>query len=117
MQMQATALMGSTQVVATKKGEQQKARLKVMDIGVEASGGDVYWMDFWGEEALSEEELRQVLRQQVQIEVRRVSASTGKQPGGKAFLNLTGGATRLNGQIVQRALRAQASQAAQPRAS
>jgi hypothetical protein len=101
MQMQCQALAGSTQVVATKKGEQQKARLKVMDIEPEAAGCDVYWVDFWGEEALSDEELRQ----QVAIDVRRVSASPGKQQpgaqGARAFLNISGGAVRLNGQVVQ----------------
>ena len=117
MQMQCQALMGDTRMVATKKGERQVAKLKVMDIGPEASGGDLYWVDFWGEDALTDDELRQVLRQQVTIEVRRVSATAGKQPGTRAFLNLSGGAVRLNGQVVQRALRAQQAQAGTQRSA
>jgi hypothetical protein len=119
MQMQGQALAGKTGVVATKRGEQQKSQLKVMDIGPEAAGGDVYWIDFWGEDALSEEELESVLRRQVEIEVRHVSASAGKRlpqtevpggaGGGRVFLNFSGGAVRLNGQVVQRALRTRGS--------
>jgi hypothetical protein len=121
MQMQGQALAGKTGVVATKRGEQQKSQLKVMDIGPEAAGGDVYWVDFWGEDALLEEELEAVLRRQVEIEVRHVSASAGKRlpqteapggaggGGGRVFLNFAGGAVKLNGQVVQRALRTRGS--------
>jgi hypothetical protein len=87
-----------------KKGDHlQKTRLKVLDLGPEASGGDLYWIDFLGEAALSEDELRQIARQQVTVEVRRMYASTGKAGG--AFLNANGGAIRLGDQVVQRALR------------
>ncbi len=121
MQMQGQALAGSTQSLTTKRGETlQKTKLKVIDLGPEASGGDVYWVDFLGDDALTDEELRQVIRQQVTIEIRRFSTSVGKQQPVRAYLNANGGAVRLNGQVVQRALRTQTSQngqAAQPRAS
>jgi hypothetical protein len=109
MQMQGQALAGSTQSLTTKRGETlQKTKLKVIDLGPEASGGDVYWVDFLGDDALTDEELRQVMRQQVMIEIRRFSTSVGKQQPVRAYLNATGGAVRLNGQVVQRALRTQA---------
>jgi hypothetical protein len=112
MQLTGQILTGSTQTIATKKGEQlQKTKLKVIDIGPEAAGGDVYWIDFLGEAALSEDELRQVARQQVVVEVRRLYASAGKQQG-RAYLNATGGAVLLGGSIVQRGLRTQARSAA-----
>src|SRR5579871_2522218 len=99
-------LTGSTQTIATKKGDHlQKTRLKILDLGPEASGGDLYWIDFLGEAALTDEELRQVSRQSVAVEVRRMYASSGKQGG--AFLNASGGAVKLNGQIVQKGLRAE----------
>jgi len=110
MQMQGTALAGGTQTFQTKRGEAlQKTKLKVLDVGAEARA-DVYWVDFLGEAALSDEEMEQVMRQTVEIEVRGVSATMGKQ-GGRAFLNVSGGAIRLNGQVVQRGLRAQRAQA------
>jgi hypothetical protein len=99
-------LTGSTQTIATKKGDHlQKTRLKILDLGPEANGGDLYWIDFLGECALADDELRQVSRQTVQVEVRRMYASAGKQGG--AFLNANGGAVVLGGQIVQRTLRSQ----------
>jgi len=105
MQLSGQVLTGSTQTIATKKGDHlQKTRLKVLDLGPEASGGDLYWIDFLGEAALAEDELRQIARQQVQVEVRRMYASSGKQGG--AFLNANGGAIRLGDQVVQRGLRA-----------
>lgn len=104
MQLSGQILTGSTQIIATKKGDHlQKTRLKVLDLGPEANGGDVYWIDFLGDAALTDEELRQVSRQQVMVEVRRMYASAGKTGG--AFLNASGGAVLLNGQIVQKALR------------
>lgn len=106
MQLSGQILTGSTQTIATKKGDHlQKTRLKVLDLGPEASGGDVYWIDFLGDAALTDEELRQVSRQAVTVEVRRMYASAGKQGG--AFLNASGGAVVHNGQIVQKALRSQ----------
>ncbi len=104
MQLSGQILTGSTQTLATKKGDHlQKTRLKVLDLGPEANGGDVYWIDFLGDAALTDEELRQVSRQQVTVEVRRMYASAGKTGG--AFLNASGGAVVLNGQIVQKTLR------------
>ena len=104
MQLSGQILTGSTQTIATKKGDHlQKTRLKVLDLGPEANGGDVYWIDFLGDAALTDEELRQVSRQQVTVEVRRMYASAGKNGG--AFLNASGGAVILNGQIVQKTLR------------
>lgn len=104
MQLSGQILTGSTQTIATKKGDHlQKTRLKVLDLGPEANGGDVYWIDFLGDAALTDEELRQVSRQQVTVEVRRMYASAGKNGG--AFLNASGGAIMLNGQIAQKTLR------------
>jgi hypothetical protein len=105
MQLTGQILTGSTQTITTKKGDHlQKTRLKVLDLGPEANGGDVYWIDFLGDAALTDDELRQVARQSVSVEVRRMYASAGKQGG--AFLNASGGAVILNGQIVQKGLRA-----------
>lgn len=104
MQITAQVLTGSTQTIATKKGEHlQKTRLKLLDIGPEASGGDLYWVDFLGEAALTDDELRQVSRKQVQVEVRRMYASAGSKGG--AFLNASGGAVLLEGLVIQRGLR------------
>jgi hypothetical protein len=108
MQLSGQILTGSTQTIATKKGEHlQKTRLKILDLGPEAAGGDVYWIDFLAEAALSEEELRHVNRQQVVVEVRRMYASSGKSGG--AFLNASGGAILLVGAVVQRGLHATAA--------
>src|SRR6478672_13223590 len=86
------ALAGSTEISSTKKrGDLQKTKLKVMDMGPEANGGDLYWIDFLGEGALSDEELDAILRQPVVIEVRRIYISTGNQPG-RSYLNASGGA-------------------------
>jgi len=116
MQMQGTALAGGTQTFQTKRGEAlQKTKLKVLDVGAEARA-EVYWVDFLGEAALTDEEMERVMRQKVEIEVRGVSATVGKQ-GGRAFLNVSGGAIRLNGQVVQRSLRGQGGAQPQPRAS
>jgi hypothetical protein len=105
MQLSGQILTGSTQTIATKKGDHiQKTRLKVLDLGPEANGGDVYWIDFLGDAALSDDDLRQVARQSVTVEVRRMYASAGKNGG--AFLNASGGAVLLNGQVVQKGLRA-----------
>src|SRR5260370_14736770 len=85
-------LTGSTHSIATKQGESlQKTKLKLIDIGPEASGGDVYWVDFLGEAALAEDELRQITRQAVTVEIRRFSATAGQQ-GGRAYLNANAGA-------------------------
>src|SRR6476646_7444668 len=103
------ALTGSTEVISTKKrGDLQKTKLKIMDLGAEANGGDLYWIDFLGEAALTDEELKQILRQQVVVEVRRMYASAGKQLG-QAYLNASGGAIRREGEVVQRNLRVEAA--------
>src|SRR5690349_2690304 len=103
MQLSGQILTGSTQTIATKKGDHlQKTRLKVLDLGQEAAGGDVYWIDFLAEAALAEDELRQIARQQVTVEVRRMYASSGKNGG--SFLNANGGAIRLGDQVVQRGM-------------
>ena len=107
MQLTGQILTGSTQTIATKKGGTlEKTKLKIMDIGPEASGGDIYWIDFLGEAALTDEELDAILRQPVLIEVRRIYLSTGNQPG-RSYLNASGGAVLQNGQIVQSGLRSQ----------
>jgi len=104
MKIEGGALAGSTQTIATKKGGTlEKTKLKIMDIGPEASGGDICWIDFLGEAALSDEEIKQVLRQQVVVEVRRMYASAGKETG-KAYLNANGGAVIRNCQVTQRGL-------------
>ena len=77
-----------------------------MYMGAEASGGDLYWIDFLGEAALSDEELDAILRQPVVIEVRFMRASAGNQPG-RACLNASGVAVVHNGQIIQRGLRSE----------
>jgi hypothetical protein len=105
VQINAQALTGSTTTMTTKKGESlQKTKLKLIDIGPEAAGGDVYWVDFLGEAALADDELRQIARQSVTVEIRRMYASAGKQMG-RAYLNANGGAVLLGGTIVQRGLR------------
>jgi hypothetical protein len=106
MLLNGQVLTGTTTTISTKKGGTlQKTRLKVLDLGPEASGGDLYWVDFLGEAALADDELRQVSRQQVQVEVRSMRASAGSKGG--AFLNATGGAIRFNGQVGQKGLRTQ----------
>jgi hypothetical protein len=113
MLMQAQVLSCSTKTQKTQRNPNaQKTRMKVMDIGAEAAGGDVYWLDFWEEAALSDEENAQVHRQQVQIEIRRVVASPDKKQPGRVYLNVSGGAVLLGGQIVQRGLRATAARSA-----
>src|SRR5215813_1363071 len=96
-------LTGMTTTISTKKGDHlQKTRLKLLDLGPEAAGGDLYWVDFLGEAALTDEELRTVSRQAVEVEIRNMRASVGTKGG--AFLNASGGAIRHNSQIVQRSL-------------
>lgn len=113
MQITAQVLTGSTQTITTKKGEHlQKSRLKLLDLGPEASGGDLYWVDFLGEAALTDDELRAIARKQVVVEVRRMYASAGRTQG-QAFLNATGGAVVLGGQVVQRGLREAQAEPAQ----
>lgn len=101
MKLLAKVLHGTTQTITTKKGTQlEKTRLKVQDVGEEVNGDLLaYWIDFLGENALSESELNAVLREEVEIDVKRVSASAGQKGG--AFLNLTGGWLYQNGKVVQ----------------
>ena len=62
MKIEGLALAGSTEMISTKKrGDLQKTKLKVMDMGPEATGGDLYWIDFLGEASLSDEELDAIL--------------------------------------------------------
>ena len=75
----------------------------MLDLGPEASGGDLYWIDFLGEAALADDELRQVTRQQVQW--RSAACCAGRASKGGAFLNATGGAVRFNGAVIQKGLR------------
>lgn len=97
-------LTGTTTTISTKKGDHlQKTKLKILDLGPEAAGGDLYWIDFLGEAALAEDELRSVSRQAVEVEIRNMRASAGTKGG--AFLNASGGAIRHNGQVVQHGLR------------
>src|SRR5262249_10979844 len=104
-------LTGMTTTISPKKGGTlQKTKLKVLDLGPEASGGDLYWIDFLGEASLADDELRNLSRQTVQGEVRSMRASAGSKGG--AFLNATGGAIRLDGQVVQQALRGAYAEAA-----
>jgi hypothetical protein len=110
MLLTAQVLAGSSELMHTKKGEDlPKTRMKLLDIGPEASGGDIYWVDFLGEAALSDDEFGQVHRQQVTIEIRRMVASMAKA-GNRAYLNATGGAITFGGQVVQTGLRTPARQ-------
>ncbi len=101
MKLLAKVLHGSTQTITTKKGTKlAKTRLKVQDVGEEVNGDLLaYWIDFLGEYALTEAELATILREEVEIDLKRVSASAGDQGG--AFLNLTGGAIFHQGHMVQ----------------
>ena len=101
MKLLAKVLHGTTQTITTKKGTQlEKTRLKVQDIGDEVNGDLLaYWIDLLGDNALSDAELSAILHEEVEIDVRRVSASAGTKGG--AFLNLTGGWVYQNGKVVQ----------------
>ena len=101
MKLLAKVLHGSTQTITTKKGTKlEKTRLKVQDVGDEVNGDLLaYWIDFLGDNALSDGELTAILREEVEIDIKRVSASTGDKGG--AFLNLTGGWVYRGGKLVQ----------------
>ncbi len=101
MKLLAKVLHGSTQTITTKKGTKlEKTRLKVQDVGDEVNGDLLaYWIDFLGENALSDNELSAILREEVEIDIKRVSASAGDKGG--AFLNLTGGLVYRSGNVVQ----------------
>jgi ssDNA-binding replication factor A large subunit len=100
MQLNGKVLAGTTTTITTKKGTAlDKTRLKVLDTGDEVAGDvSVYWIDFIGETALSEEELGLIHHEEVVIEIRRVSASGYN---GKAYLNVTGGLILSKGAPVQ----------------
>jgi hypothetical protein len=101
MQLNGKVLAGFTSSFQTKKGETlNKTRLKVLDTGDEA-GDDLnaYWVDLLGDAALSDDDIEQIRKQEVVIEIRRASASLGKN--GTAYLNLTGGAVLFQGMPVQ----------------
>ena len=101
MKLLAKVLHGSTQTITTKKGTKlEKTRLKVQDVGEEVNGDLLaYWIDFLGENALSDNELTAILREEVEIDIKRVSASAGEKGG--AFLNVTGGLLYRDGKLVQ----------------
>ncbi len=101
MKLLAKVLHGSTQTITTKKGTKlEKTRLKVQDVGDEVNGDLLaYWIDFLGENALSDGELTAILREEVEIDIKRISASAGDKGG--AFLNLTGGLVYQGGKVVQ----------------
>ncbi len=113
MQLQGKVMAGITTTVVSKKtGEQiNKAKLKVLDVGDEA-GDDllIYWIDFWGDSALSQDEIEQIKKQEVAITIRRVTATTGKN--GNAYLNFSGGLVTLNGAPVQAKFRTAARKSA-----
>ncbi len=100
MQLNGKVLAGTTTTITTKKGTAlDKTRLKVLDIGEEVAGDvSVYWIDFIGDTALTEDELAAVSHEEVVIEIRRISASGSN---GKTYLNLTGGAVLHGGMPVQ----------------
>src|SRR5271166_1210446 len=92
---------GTTTTLTTKKGESlQKTRLKIIDMGDE-TGGDLptYWVDFLGDAALTDSQVQALLHKEVSIDIRRVTASTGKD--GKAYTNMTGGAILGDNGLVQ----------------
>jgi hypothetical protein len=100
MQLNGKVLAGTTTTITTKKGTAlDKTRLKVLDTGEEVAGDvSVYWIDFIGDTALTEDELAAVSHEEVVIEIRRVSASGAN---GKTYLNMTGGAVLHGGMPVQ----------------
>ena len=56
-----TRLTSGNEIISAKKrGDLQKTKLKVMDMGPEANGGDLYWIDFLGEASLSDSRLREL---------------------------------------------------------
>lgn len=101
MKMQAKVLTGSTTTLTTKAGKAlEKTRLKVQDVGDEVNGDlQAYWVDFLGDMALSDGEMGAVIHEEVEIDIRRAGASSGKQGG--AFLNMTGGVITYQGKQLQ----------------
>ncbi len=108
MKLQAKVLTGQTDTLMTKKGESvQKTRLKVQDVGAEVTDLLAYWVDFFGEYALSKEQVQALVQQEVEIEIRRVSVAEkdGKAvvtKTGRGLLNLSGGRLLQQGQVVQK---------------
>lgn len=113
MYLRGRVLSGHRETFQTKKGETlAKTKLKVVDLGDETQGDlPFYFVDFIGDAALSEAEFEQVMRHEFTVEIRRMTATVGKN--GRAYLNVTGGAV-LDDQDrpVQVALRNKAKQAA-----
>jgi hypothetical protein len=101
MKILAKVLFGTTATVTTKKGTQlEKTRLKVQDVGEEVNGDLLaYWIDFLGDNALSQAELTAVLHTEVEVDIKRVSATAGQKGG--VFLNLTGGWVYRDGKVIQ----------------
>ncbi len=107
MKLQAKVLAGQTESLMTKKGEPvQKTRLKVQDVGAEVTDLLAYWVDFFGEYALTQEQIESLLHQEVEIEIRRVAVAEkdGKAvvtKTGRGLLNLSGGRLLHQGHVVQ----------------
>lgn len=101
MQLNGKVMSGFTTSFQTKKGDTlNKTRLKILDTGEEVGDElNTYWVDFLGDAALTEDDIDQIRKQEVVIEVRRASASLGKN--GTAYLNITGGAVLFQGMPVQ----------------
>jgi hypothetical protein len=101
MKMHAKVLAFTVTTISTKQGKQlEKARVKVQDTGNEVNGDLMaYWVDFLGEQAPTEVELGAILHEEVEIDVRRVSCSKGRDGG--VFLNITGGNIWQDGKTIQ----------------
>ena len=99
MQMFARVLSSHNETLDIKNGKNQgqklnKTRLKVIDVGDEVNGDVIqYWIDFLGENALTDKEVELILKKDVQIDIRLVRATSGKNGG--AFLNISGGMIML----------------------
>jgi len=101
MKLTGRVLTGSTQTVTTKKGTQlQKTRIKFQDVGDEVQGDLIaYWVDFLGESAISEGDVAVLMHEVVEIDIKRITTSKGKDGG--VFLNVTGGIIRHQGKNFQ----------------
>lgn len=100
MQLTGKVLAGTTTTITTKKGTKlDKTRLKVLDTGSEVAGDvAVYWVDFFADAALSDDELALINHEESVIEIRRVSTTACN---GKAYLNVLGGLILCKGMPVQ----------------
>ncbi len=103
MQVVGKVMAGVATNFTNKQGSKvDKTRLRILDLGDEAASDlNAYWVDFIGEAALTEAQLKQITHQEVTVELRRVYASLYN---GKAYLNITGGLILLNGNPIQEKL-------------